>query len=356
MMSTRSPEARRTRTIARVVAPSTLGLVFDGYDLVVYGTVVSTFLRDPARSGAVIPAWPARSAATRSSGSSSAPCWPARGRLHRPPQGHAHRLCLVLRLDGGHRDGHQRRRCSGSRGSSPASASAHWSPRPARSSPSSPRGKKNLCNAITYCRRAVRQPARRAAGHPAAGLDRLARDVLDRCASAGHPVPARLLQDAGVAGLAVTRGRIEEARADRGTNRLSRAGATRRPAAEPAGDASGRASRAVRSPTTGCPRVLLGLMSATGAAPGLLAEHLAAGLMERAGFNTKGSLASCWCSTAAPSRALPAPASPTGSEPKPVVASSFLLGAVRSRADRCRWACCWSSSRWSASAPAAPRP
>ena len=30
--------------------------MFDGYDLVVYGTVVSTFLRDPSQIGAVDPA------------------------------------------------------------------------------------------------------------------------------------------------------------------------------------------------------------------------------------------------------------------------------------------------------------
>ncbi|HEY5878951.1 MAG TPA: MFS transporter, partial [Nakamurella sp.] len=56
MSSTRSPEARRARTVAWVVALAALGLVFDGYDLVVYGTVVSTFLRNPDEIGAVTPA------------------------------------------------------------------------------------------------------------------------------------------------------------------------------------------------------------------------------------------------------------------------------------------------------------
>jgi AAHS family benzoate transporter-like MFS transporter len=56
MTSTRSPEARRARTLAWVVALASLGLVFDGYDLVVYGTVVSTFLRNPDEIGAVTPA------------------------------------------------------------------------------------------------------------------------------------------------------------------------------------------------------------------------------------------------------------------------------------------------------------
>ena len=43
-------EARRRRTVLWVVGLATVGLIFDGYDLVVYGTVVSTFLRNPTRS------------------------------------------------------------------------------------------------------------------------------------------------------------------------------------------------------------------------------------------------------------------------------------------------------------------
>ena len=49
-------EARRRRTVLWVVGLATVGLIFDGYDLVVYGTVVSTFLRDPTQIGAVTPA------------------------------------------------------------------------------------------------------------------------------------------------------------------------------------------------------------------------------------------------------------------------------------------------------------
>jgi AAHS family benzoate transporter-like MFS transporter len=50
------PDARRHRTVVWVVALATVGLIFDGYDLVVYGTVVSTFLRDPSHIGTVTPA------------------------------------------------------------------------------------------------------------------------------------------------------------------------------------------------------------------------------------------------------------------------------------------------------------
>ena len=48
-------DARRRRTVVWVVGLATFGLIFDGYDLVVYGTVVSTFLRDPSQIGAVSP-------------------------------------------------------------------------------------------------------------------------------------------------------------------------------------------------------------------------------------------------------------------------------------------------------------
>jgi MFS transporter, AAHS family, benzoate transport protein len=49
-------DALRRRTVVWVVGLATVGLMFDGYDLVVYGTVVSTFLRNPAEIGRVTPA------------------------------------------------------------------------------------------------------------------------------------------------------------------------------------------------------------------------------------------------------------------------------------------------------------
>jgi hypothetical protein len=48
-------DARRRRTVVWVVSLATAGLIFDGYDLVVYGTVVSTFLRNPNEIGSVTP-------------------------------------------------------------------------------------------------------------------------------------------------------------------------------------------------------------------------------------------------------------------------------------------------------------
>jgi AAHS family benzoate transporter-like MFS transporter len=54
--TTSEQEARRRKTVAWVVALAFVGLIFDGYDLVVYGTVLSTFLRDPTQIGPVSPA------------------------------------------------------------------------------------------------------------------------------------------------------------------------------------------------------------------------------------------------------------------------------------------------------------
>jgi AAHS family benzoate transporter-like MFS transporter len=56
--ATRTPEqeAQRRRTVVWVVGLAFVGLVFDGYDLVVYGAVLSTFLSDPTQIGPVTPA------------------------------------------------------------------------------------------------------------------------------------------------------------------------------------------------------------------------------------------------------------------------------------------------------------
>jgi len=49
-------DTRRKRTVVWVVALATVGMVFDGYDLVAYGAVVPTFLKDPGQIGEVTPA------------------------------------------------------------------------------------------------------------------------------------------------------------------------------------------------------------------------------------------------------------------------------------------------------------
>ncbi len=43
------------RTVWWILGLATVGLIFDGYDLVVYGAVVSTFLRDASQIGTVTP-------------------------------------------------------------------------------------------------------------------------------------------------------------------------------------------------------------------------------------------------------------------------------------------------------------
>jgi MFS transporter, AAHS family, benzoate transport protein len=48
-------EARRRKSVAWIVGIATLGLIFDGYDLVVYGAVVPLFLADPSQIGEVTP-------------------------------------------------------------------------------------------------------------------------------------------------------------------------------------------------------------------------------------------------------------------------------------------------------------
>lgn len=49
-------EARRMRTVIWVMSLALVGLLFDGYDLVLYGACVSTFLRDASQIGVVTPA------------------------------------------------------------------------------------------------------------------------------------------------------------------------------------------------------------------------------------------------------------------------------------------------------------
>ncbi|MGK5172069.1 MFS transporter [Geodermatophilus sp. CPCC 205761] len=55
-MDSPQQDVLRRRTVTWIVSLATVGLVFDGYDLVVYGTVVPLFLRDPGQIGAVTPA------------------------------------------------------------------------------------------------------------------------------------------------------------------------------------------------------------------------------------------------------------------------------------------------------------
>ncbi|WP_230885342.1 MFS transporter [Streptomyces spinoverrucosus] len=49
----RTTDPRHRATLRWIVAIATVALVFDGYDLVVYGAVVPVLLRDPSQLGAL---------------------------------------------------------------------------------------------------------------------------------------------------------------------------------------------------------------------------------------------------------------------------------------------------------------
>jgi AAHS family benzoate transporter-like MFS transporter len=55
-MADSTREAKQMRTVVWVISLALVGLLFDGYDLVVYGACVSTFLRDATQLGVVTPA------------------------------------------------------------------------------------------------------------------------------------------------------------------------------------------------------------------------------------------------------------------------------------------------------------
>ncbi len=55
-MADSAREAKQVRTVVWVMSLALVGLLFDGYHLVVYGACVSTFLRDPTQLGVVTPA------------------------------------------------------------------------------------------------------------------------------------------------------------------------------------------------------------------------------------------------------------------------------------------------------------
>ena len=328
-------EARRRRTVLWVVGLATVGLVFDGYDLVVYGTVVSTLLRDPTQIGVVTPALAGALGSyalvgvlvgALLAGSVGdivgrrkvmlfAYAWFSVGMALTALMTSAGTFGLLRFVTG-------------------LGVGALVATTGAIVSEFAPPGKKNLCNAITYSRGAAGQPARRAAGHHPARRHRLARDVLDRGAAAGHAAAAGLLQDAGVAGLA---GRPAGASTRRGPFR--RGPACRCPETPPPAPRSPATKRervgfaGLFSPEYLWPTVLLGLMSATGLLLVYSLNTWLPELMLRAGFNAKGSLSFLLVlNGGAVIGALAGSRVADRFGPKPVVASCFLIGAVVDRA------------------------
>ena len=104
-VTTPEQEARRRTTLVWVVALSFVGLIFDGYDLVVYGTVLSTFLRDPTQIGPVTPALGGALGSYALVGVLvGALLAGTLSRRHRSAQAHAAVLRMVLDRHGDHRD------------------------------------------------------------------------------------------------------------------------------------------------------------------------------------------------------------------------------------------------------------
>ena len=272
-------EAHRLKTVVWVVSLATVGLIFDGYDLVVYGTVVSTFLRDPSHIGTVTPA--------------------VAGALG------SYALVGVLvgaLLAGSVGDILGRRKVmlfsyawfSVGMGITALTSTttmfgmmrfitglgvgALVATTGALVSEFAPKGKKNLCNAITYSGVPLGSLLAAHARHRAAGAHRLARHVprSARCRWSRLLPLAYFKMPESVAWLAA-RGRLDEARA------ISERTGVEIPEAEPAaaGDGcsrergQGRVRGTVQPPYL-FPTIVLGLMSATGTGAGLLAQHLAA--------------------------------------------------------------------------------
>ena len=83
---------------------ATVGLIFDGYDLVVYGTVLSTFLNDPTQIGEVTPGSRRNARQLRAGRRAGRRTARRQRRRHRrPAQGDAARLRVVLHRHGRHR-------------------------------------------------------------------------------------------------------------------------------------------------------------------------------------------------------------------------------------------------------------
>jgi AAHS family benzoate transporter-like MFS transporter len=325
-------EARRYRTVVWVVALATVGLIFDGYDLVVYGTVVSGFLRDPSHIGTVTPA-------IAGALGSYALIGVLVGALLAGSVGDIlgrRKVMLfsyawfsvgmgitaltttttmfgLLRLITG------------------LGVGALVATTGALVSEYAPKGKKNLCNAITYS--GVPLGSLMAAGLAIALLESIgwrgmfwigALPLVTLLPLAYFKMPE------SVAWLA-SRGRLEEARA------ISERTGVDVPEAVPtaAGEVvvpvtEGKAGYAgLFSGTYIFPTILLGLMSATGLVLVYSLNTWLPELMLRAGFNAKGSLSFLLVlNGGAVLGALAASRAADRFGPKPVVASCFAIGAA----------------------------
>ena len=322
-------EARRRRTVLWVVGLATVGLVFDGYDLVVYGTVVSTLLRDPTQIGVVTPglagalgsyalvgvlvgallAGSVGDIIGRRKVMLFAYAWFSVGMALTALMTSAGTFGLLRFVTG-------------------LGVGALVATTGAIVSEFAPPGKKNLCNAITYC------------GVPLGSLlaALLAIILLGAIGWRGMfwigALPLVTLLPLALAKMPespawlLSRGRVDEARAlsEKTGVLLSE---TPPPAPEPGEKRERVGFAGLFSPEYLWPTVLLGLMSAMGLLLVYSLNTWLPELMLRAGYNAKGSLSFLLVlNGGAVIGALIGSRVADRFGPKPVVASCFLLGAI----------------------------
>ncbi len=326
-----SREARQFRTVMWVMSLALVGLVFDGYDLVVYGACVSTFLRDPTQLGTVTPVIAGQLGSYALFGVLV-------GALLAGSVGDIlGRRKVLLVSYAWFSIGMALTAMSSSvavfgtlRFLTGLGVGALLATTAALVSEFAPRGKKNLCNAIVY------------SGVPLGSLlaAALAIALLDRIGWRGlfligalplvTLVPLAYLKIPESVAWLAARGRLAEARALAETTGLDVPEPLRMPAIAASNPSDGhRSSWAGLFTSYPLPTILLGLMSATGLMLVYSLNTWLPELMLRAGFNAKGSLSFLMVlNGGAVIGALLGSKVADRYGAKPVVAACFLIGAA----------------------------